>query len=276
MVALPSCNVFDARSGELSCSEPSDCSPDRSCESGYCVVRNGLDPDAATGIPDADPGAPDADPNAPDADPGAPDATPPADASPCSLLPLMDAFDDGFAAPQWIEVDTASVTIEEAGGVLTFSNTVLPANPTTVSYLSVTRNYDMTSSAFAIEVPTMVNTASKAEVSLRIGSAGNSNIEFSQDSGLLKITLSDGGQNVLANIAYNATAHRWWRAAEFAGTLYAQTSPDGSTWTTRGSAATPSFISALGVDLEMRAANTGVVPGSLVFDNANIGVDCLP
>lgn len=248
LVALPSCNVFDARSGELSCSLPTDCSADRTCESGYCVVRNILEPDA--------------DLNA-------------ADAGPCSLL-FTDDFEDGLAAPLWIESDTAMVTITEASGVLTFSSADLPSNPVTVSYSSVTRNYDMTTAAFAIEIPTMVDTASKASVRLVIGSAGNSNITFEQVSGTLKISVADGGQSTLADTPYDATEHRWWRAVESTGTLYAQTSPDGSTWTTQGTASTPAFIGAVGVDLEMRAFSNGQPPGTLVFDNVNIGVGCKP
>jgi hypothetical protein len=55
---LGACNVFEARSGDLECTSTPECTRDRVCENGYCVV-----PGAAS---DADPNAPDADPNAPD------------------------------------------------------------------------------------------------------------------------------------------------------------------------------------------------------------------
>lgn len=60
------CNVFEARSGDLECTSTQECTRERACENGYCVLT-GVVPDADPNLPDA-PNAPDADPNAPDAE----------------------------------------------------------------------------------------------------------------------------------------------------------------------------------------------------------------
>lgn len=39
-----------------------------------------------------------------------------------------------------------------------------------------------------------------------------------------------------SSIAYDATAHRWWRMTETGGDIIFATSPDGTTWTTRRTA----------------------------------------
>lgn len=43
-------------------------------------------------------------------------------------------------------------------------------------------------------------------------------------------------------VTYNAMTHRWMRLRESAGTLYWETSPDGSTWTVRRNIATPAWV----------------------------------
>jgi hypothetical protein len=251
-IGLTSCNVFDPRSDALSCIAAADCDAPRSCVSGYCVLAN-------VDVPDAD--LADADPNAPDA-------------GPCKLISLVDDFEDNVAAPLWLKNDNATVTVVEAGGVLTKTNDVLPAGPSTVGYSSASRNYDMTDGTFAIEVPTMVDLASKANANLVIGTGGTTQIEFRQKTGSLSITLFDGGTTVLATLTYSAVNHRWWRMVGAGGTVIAETSPDGVTWTTQGTTPTPSFFNSVGVDLQMRAFSTGTVPGSLVFDNANMAANC--
>lgn len=65
-LSMSGCSVFEARSGELECSQQTDCTAPRVCEMGYCVIGN----DADTAVVDADPAAADA---GPDARPG-PDA----------------------------------------------------------------------------------------------------------------------------------------------------------------------------------------------------------
>ncbi|MFF8629691.1 chitosanase [Streptomyces werraensis] len=47
-----------------------------------------------------------------------------------------------------------------------------------------------------------------------------------------------------SELTYDATAHAWLRVREASGTLYWETSPDGTTWTVRRSLATPQWLAA--------------------------------
>jgi hypothetical protein len=72
------------------------------------------------------------------------------------------------------------------------------------------------------------------------------------------------------NIVYDATAHRWWRIVESSGNLSFDTSPDGTTWTTRRT------VIGHGMDLSVvrvllgAGRNTAVgAPFYAYFDNLN-------
>lgn len=72
-------------------------------------------------------------------------------------------------------------------------------------------------------------------------------------------------------IAYNATTHLWLRLREDGTNVYWDTSPDGTTWTTRRTLATPAWVTS-GIDttaLDLYGyRNTGVTDFA-EFDNVN-------
>lgn len=79
------------------------------------------------------------------------------------------------------------------------------------------------------------------------GQPAGTNVGFSIDTvaGTLSLInwvgFSDAG---LVTLTYDSTAHAWLRVAASGGTLVWQTSPDGSTWTTRRSTSTPAWLAA--------------------------------
>lgn len=68
---------------------------------------------------------------------------------------------------------------------------------------------------------------------------------------------------------YDSTAHAWVRLRESGGTIYFDTSPDGSTWTNQFSRTTPSAIA--GINVCSVALDANVATGSVTstFDNFN-------
>lgn len=92
--------------------------------------------------------------------------------------------------------------------------------------------------------------ASTAYLSVFLASTGQpagTNVGYSIDAVTGNVQLinwvgfSDAG---LVTLTYDATAHAWLRIGASAGTLVWQTSPDGSTWTTRRSITTPAWLAA--------------------------------
>ena len=73
-----------------------------------------------------------------------------------------------------------------------------------------------------------------------------------------------GSTTVLATPTYDPVAHRWLRFSESGGTVTWSTSPDGSTWTSRGTWA-PSFA-VTGVWAFLGAGGGG----TSYFDNVNV------
>jgi hypothetical protein len=73
---------------------------------------------------------------------------------------------------------------------------------------------------------------------------------------------------------YDATKHRYWQLRESQGTIYCETSPDGSTWSAAGSFDVVQSLLAppTGVRLVITASTPGgMAPGVFQFDNLNGG-----
>jgi len=73
--------------------------------------------------------------------------------------------------------------------------------------------------------------------------------------------------------AYDPVDHAWLRLREDSGTLYAETSPDGTTWTAQFNRPTPPLVtSSRQVEIELEASRTGgAADGIATFDRLNLG-----
>lgn len=71
-------------------------------------------------------------------------------------------------------------------------------------------------------------------------------------------------------LTYSATTHAWLRLREAAGSLLWETSPDGTTWTTRRTLATPAWVTAgTTLRLSMEAHRDSGTNDFAEFDNVN-------
>lgn len=70
-------------------------------------------------------------------------------------------------------------------------------------------------------------------------------------------------------ITYDSTAHRWWRIREASGTIYWDTSPDGTTWTNRKSRATGLTVTAVTIKFEAGYYGTETITSDFIIDNLN-------
>jgi len=92
--------------------------------------------------------------------------------------------------------------------------------------------------------PTMVNTASCAQVSFNIQDDDVTQYaEFTQECGKLEAIMWIGTTpTVLAMTTYNPTLHRWWQQRAHAGMLYFEVSSDGITWSPFAMTTTPAYF----------------------------------
>lgn len=73
-----------------------------------------------------------------------------------------------------------------------------------------------------------------------------------------------------ATLTYDATAHRWLRIGEAAGTLVWSTSPDGLTWTERRTTTAPAWVADTDLEIQLITHRDSGTPDVAEFDNFNV------
>lgn len=163
-------------------------------------------------------------------------------------------------------------TVSQTGGVATV------ASGTTLSAFGSADIYDCTNTAvFARVTPPSVGTATKARAAIGYyldPPTYSQHLFIAADSAANQVVWSyvvSGATQWTGSVTYDATNHAWLRMEEAAGTVSFKASPDGLTWSTLGSHATPAAMTASGIaeiDLES-TRDTGTGTAS-TFDNLNI------
>lgn len=147
-----------------------------------------------------------------------------------SFNTLADAFTSSIDA-KWAK--TANVT--STGG-----RARIPCT-TTLEDMYTASVYAIQGGAIAFQVPTVPAAGGGSSVAfsayLSAGptiSTTNLEFEYSPGTGNLVLRNSVGGTDASpTTLAYDPTAHAWWRFRESGGSITMDTSPDGATWTTR-------------------------------------------
>lgn len=135
-------------------------------------------------------------------------------------------------------------------------------------------SYEIQGSSVAWQVPTVPAAGGGSNVAfsayLSAGptvSTTNLEFEYSPNTGNLVLRNSIGGTDASpTTLAYDSTAHQWWRFREAGGQLFMETSPDNSTWTTRRTISSPTQWMRLGTLILYFEAQRG----SGTADNAEI------
>lgn len=178
---------------------------------------------------------------------------------------LTDAFTGtAIDTSKWIYTGAASQT--QQNGQLTITP---KANTGGYYGLTSKKAYDLTGSSFVVEVP-QTAAHSSAETQLIMELNGGNKLIISKGGTTLSLRhkLNDVSYNT--SVPYDATAMRWWRMREAAGTVYFETSPDATTWTTQRSFAKGFDLSQLYITLRAGIGASVANPGSAIFDNVNV------
>ncbi len=182
---------------------------------------------------------------------------------------LVDNFEDDCSDSRWGANSDELTTIGEASGQLIIT---LPANATEgVAEYTTVDSYSLTSSYFAVEVPTMVNTNTNAEAYLQAIDDSENFLSIEQIRGLLYLGATVNGVRSATTLDYDPEVHRWWRLREEDGRWYAETSVDGSAWEIYHSDDSPGFVDDLRLTLGSGIYEEESAPGSSHFDNLNGG-----
>jgi len=159
-----------------------------------------------------------------------------------SLSTLVDSFNDGILGPEW---GNAYGGTTETGG-----RAVVPC---TTGYAGCQTGYAWTlaGASFFVQVPTTPDpTGATTETYCAVtvqGTVEGTRVGFiiNKVAGLLRCVSETGYWDAAAvEITYDAEDHLFLRLAEDGTNLVWSTSPDGTTWTTRRTLATPAWIPA--------------------------------
>ena len=177
----------------------------------------------------------------------------------------MSSLSDSFASDDlpalWYNTDSP-VTVSGGAAVI----------PSSASYygLGSTTAYNLAGSYFSAKITPATTGGSATYLDLLSG-IQIAEMYYDSSAGTLAADMwqGEGVNTAVGSTAYNATSHAYWRIREASGTLYWDTSPDGSTWTNRWSHAHTMDVTALTVTVTVgQSSGTG---GSTLVADVNPG-----
>ncbi len=142
-------------------------------------------------------------------------------------------------------------------------------------YLTTASAYELQSSHVGVRVwPSTTHGAD--ETYFAVGGAGGAydasdDLQIIYSGSTLYLRERAGGSTTDVTLAYDATAHAWWRIREAGGTVYWETAPDGITWTVRRSKPAAFALSSVYVRMVAGNYSGGVTGGPTYFDDVNLG-----
>lgn len=193
-----------------------------------------------------------------------------------SLSSLVDNFNDGIVGADW---GNAYGGVYESGG--------LAHVPCTTGYAGYQTAYSwtMAGASFFVAVTAVpaADTATEAYASVFVNAPGIGDAEgplygrrigfvINTVTGLLRCKNdTDYFDAGAVDITYDPVAHRFLRLREDAGTVYWDTSPDGTTWTNQRTLATPAWVteSVDTVALDLSAHRDAGTPDEATYDLFN-------
>jgi hypothetical protein len=194
-----------------------------------------------------------------------------------SISTLRDDFNDNSINPQkWVVVIPSGslTTVTETGGQLEIRPPAYASGWHTGGVQS-TGVYDLTGSMIFLEVPSVL--AGNTSTMLRLEYDSTSYMTMSAEQSMYA-GIGTPGQGYLNGLpGYNPVAHRWWRIRHDSASnlIHWETSPDGSTWSSRFAEPPRIPITALRVLLlgyysPSSSGSDPWDPGAALFDNLNL------
>jgi hypothetical protein len=186
----------------------------------------------------------------------------------CSASSLGDDFDDGTVSSQWIPVHTTSAcTVREMNGHGELRYTGAYAY---CAFLSADM-FDLRGAAVSFELVSVPTDARfQTSIFLTRSASGNQvKVEILNGTATLKM-LRDDDTVFQQTLEFDATAQRFWRFRESAGTTYWETSPDGAAWQQQGAHQTEFEATALHFSMGGTVLTSGTASAQVLrFDSLN-------
>ena len=161
----------------------------------------------------------------------------------CKTSTLVDDFNDAVPGPQFTGVQQGACSHAENAGAVRF--TMTGAGPTSLCAYGSASAYDLRGSAVYIDIPAITTFYVPVRFFLRV-------IDASGRSAALAFVgtnqLSESADGLAPQLtAYASGTEGWWRLREAAGTLYWETSANGTLWVVKRQAPAPFPLDAVRV-----------------------------
>jgi hypothetical protein len=185
--------------------------------------------------------------------------------------PKLSTIVDPFTAPAidtnlWGTITAGAVTLDTANDEV---QVAVPTAAATNTF-GTTALYDATESSVYARVGTAANGNGGVRTLMRIRVDANNSMSMRLEFGVLKLSSIVAGVTTSVTLpTYDPHAHRWWRLRETAGQFYADTSPDGLTWTNQASMAYTYDVTAVSLRFESVSSATEVAGNVSVIANVN-------
>lgn len=195
--------------------------------------------------------------------------------APAPLSTLLDPLLCVNTNLWYVEQDTPGSTVTVGNGVASLSPE--PGSGIGGSGLIGVKTYSLTGSSISVRVPQVVTNGPNVDQILRIAPGPfdfKRSVGFWYQQGILS-AYQEVNENptAVATLTYSPTTHAYWRIRESAGTVYWDTSSNGTTWTTQGTAPvsglsfSPSSVSVYFTAKEWATGNAN--PGTGQFSKLN-------
>ncbi|MGD6761348.1 hypothetical protein ACOKM5_20655 [Streptomyces sp. BH097] len=185
--------------------------------------------------------------------------------APYPLAMLGDDFDDN-------RIDSTLWPNSYGGATEVGGRARVPVGPGLFAAYQTARQWTLANSRFTVKLATLpaAGGSSSAAVSIMANSTTDgtrAGFTYNPVAGTLRLVSEVGYFDAGAtSLTFSAIDHMWLRLREAAGTLYWETSRDGFSWTTRRTLATPAWVTAQQVLVEMIGNRTGGVGDFVEFD----------
>lgn len=188
----------------------------------------------------------------------------------CPASALKDDFADPAPGRAWLRSYDGAMgncTLVEEGGSLALK---MPAGQTSYCAHVSSSSYDLTGSEVIVEVPSITEPATNAEIFLRLELDSENNVEITQTAAnVIFRQKKDGVPSGIGATSYSSDV-RWWRIAQRGTDTHFDYSKDGLDWIPGASGQIPLDLTAVDVVI---GGGTYVSSGSAVeatFDNVNV------
>ena len=186
------------------------------------------------------------------------------------IASLRDDFADNLIARAWSSVTSGSGAVSEASGRATCALPSATAGSHQAYYRSSSA-YDLTGDGYWINIATMVATGVAATMTFDVYQDGANVYRWQQVSGTLTARrIVAGVDTQLFSVAWNAATYKYLRIRESGGTVFFDSSTNGTSWTQRASQLVSGAFPVTDLTIQIGVSCGNVAsPGSLAIEEFN-------